>query len=213
MKKLLIICILILSVIFISGCTSDEQASSEISTSSQSNQESDSQNPELIIKQSDVPGLTLGEYIFYAVPKNTAFTVNTFNQQVEVINFYTDTLELGYRNVGEDSTWQEQSGRSIRVSLMKYDSNTGLDAMYDMYDTMSKEELEEAFGPNIDFGLLNIGDYSSYTSVTDVNTGIKTTSLGFYYKNNAASVIVIDEKDESYKQAIRIAKLVKSRLD
>ena len=47
MKKILIICILIVSVIFISGCTSDEQASSDVSTSSQSNQESDSKKNEL----------------------------------------------------------------------------------------------------------------------------------------------------------------------
>ena len=71
MKKLLIICILIVSVIFISGCTSDEQTSSDISTSSQSDQKPDTQNPELIIKQNDVPRLTLSSYEFYAVPKST----------------------------------------------------------------------------------------------------------------------------------------------
>ena len=71
MKKLLIICILIVSLVFISGCASDEQTSSEIITSSQNNQESDTQNPELIIKQSDVPGLSLNGYNFYAVPKST----------------------------------------------------------------------------------------------------------------------------------------------
>jgi len=70
MKKLLLICILIVSVIFISGCTSDEQASSDISTNSQSNQISDTQNSELIIKQSDVPKLTLVNYKFFAVPKS-----------------------------------------------------------------------------------------------------------------------------------------------
>jgi len=71
MKRLLIIVILIVSIIFISGCTSDEQASSDISTSSQSNQESDAQTSNLIIKSSDVPGLSLVDYGFFAVPKST----------------------------------------------------------------------------------------------------------------------------------------------
>jgi len=71
MKKFIIICILIVSVIFISGCTSDEQASSDVSTSSHSNQESDNQNPELIIKQSDVPRLGLVGHSFFSVPKST----------------------------------------------------------------------------------------------------------------------------------------------
>jgi len=47
MKKLIIICILIISVVFISGCTSDEQASSEISMSSQNNEKSDTQNTDI----------------------------------------------------------------------------------------------------------------------------------------------------------------------
>ena len=55
-KKLFIICILIVNVFFISGCTSDQKTNSETSIETQSNQKSDTQIPELIIKQSDVPG-------------------------------------------------------------------------------------------------------------------------------------------------------------
>ncbi|MCD4807185.1 MAG: hypothetical protein K8R13_06380 [Methanococcoides sp.] len=214
MKKLLIICILIVSVIFISGCTSDEQASYDFSTGSQSNQESDSQNPELIVKQNDVPELTLEDYDFYAVPKNTVYTVGQGG-----LKTYTDTLELGYRKVGEQSTWQDQSGRSVQVTLMKYDSNTGLMQFWETatrFDTMSKEELksmEETSGSNIDFGHLNIGDNSYYISSIDINTGIESTVIFIIHKNNFATVSVIDEKDKSYSKALRIAKLVKSRLD
>jgi len=217
LKKLLIICILIVSVIFISGCTSDEQVSSDVSTSSQSNQESDTQNPELIIKQSDVPELTLKVYGFHAVPKNTVYT---FDTQSSDGRGYTDTLELGYRNVGEHSTWQDQSGRSIVFILKKFDSNMGLIEYMNtlkIYDTMSKEQLKaqgEAFGvKNIDFGNPNIGDNSYYLSSTNIITDIETTSITFIHKNNLVSVGVTDEKDESYNKAIRIAKLVKSRLD
>ena len=215
MKKWLIICILIISIVFISGCTSDEQANSEISTSSQSNQESDSQNPELIIKQSDVPGLTLEKYNFAAVPKNTAYTLNYQGDGKS----YTDTLELGYRNVGEYSTWQDQSGRSVQVTLMKCDSNMGfVEYMnsFKMYDNASKEQLksmEETSGGTIDFGNPNIGDNSYYISGIDINTGIESTIVIIIHKNNFVTVAVTDEKGEGYNKAIRIAKLVISKLN
>ena len=102
MKRLLIICVLIVSITFISGCTSDEQASSEISTSSQSNQESDTQNPELIIEQSDVPDLTLVDYTSFAVPKNTIYV---YGDEGDQSISYTNTLQIGYRNIGEKSQW------------------------------------------------------------------------------------------------------------
>lgn len=217
MKKSLIICILIVSVIFISGCTSDEQASSEISMSSQSNQKSDTQNPELIIKQSDVPGLTLDQnYDLYAVQKNTIYVYGNESDRVR----YANTLRIGYRNVGEESQWKDQSGRQVKVELSKYDSNSGLIELIsntkDVWGTTSKEELkvaEDEHGVKFDFGDPNIGDYSIYRSVTDLNTDTQGTLLYFIYKNNYVYIVVSDEKDKSFNEAIRIAKIVKSRLD
>ena len=210
MKKLLTICILVVSVIFISGCTSDEQASS------QSNQESDTQNPELIIKQSDVPRFTLNNYEFYAVQKNTIHVYGNESDRTK----YTDTLRMGYRNVGEKSGWSDNSGRGMHFELLKYDSNSGLMEIIfkikDNYDTVSKEELkvaEEEKGIKFVFGDLNIGDYSYYVSTTDINTDIKATKITFIYKNNLVLMDVIDDEDKSFNEAIRIAKLVKSRLD
>ena len=217
MNKISIICILIVSVIFISGCTSDEQASSDILTSSQSNQESATQSPELIIKQSDVPGLTLNQnYDLYAVQKNTVYVYGNESGRIK----YTDTLRMGYRNVGENSRWGDHSGRGVNVELFKYDSNSGLMEIIfkikDSYDTVSKEELkvaEEEKGIKFVFGDPNIGDYSYYVSTTDINTDIKATSITLIYKNNLVFMSVIGEKDKSFNEAIRIAKLVKSRLD
>ena len=143
MSKLLIICILIVSVIFLSGCTTDEQASSDISTSSQSNQESDTQNLELIIKQSDVPGLTLSSSEFYAVSKSTPDIFKDFldkrgiNEANETLKGmipmgaglllmdsekYTDVLPIGMRNVGQTSSWKDKSGRRVDVYFIKLDS-------------------------------------------------------------------------------------------
>ena len=208
MKKLLIICILIVSVIFISGCTSDEQASSDISTSSQSNQESDTQNPELIIKPSDVPGLTLEEYVLYAVQKNTIYVYGNESDRTR----YTNTLRIGYRNVGEESRWYDQSGRFVKIELSKYDSNSGL---MELISNMKEryEEIKDPEGVKSDFGDPNIGDYSLYLSTIDLNTDTQGTFIFFIYKNNYVNVMVSDAKDESFNEAIRISKLVKSRLD
>ena len=212
MKKLLIICIMIVSVMFISGCTGNEQANSEISTSSQSNQESDSQDPGLIIKQSDVPGLNLddGKYQLYAVQKNTIFVYGDEKNRTYYYN--RDTLPLGYRYVGEQSEWDDQLGRVVLVQLLKYDSNSGLMELI----SNLKEEIkvvEEKQGVKYVFGDPNIGDDSYYTSTTNLNTDTQATDISFIYKNNRVLVVVIDEKDESLNEAIRIAKLVKSRLD
>jgi hypothetical protein len=123
MKRLLIIVILIVSIIFISGCTSDEQANSEISTSSQSNQESDAQTSNLIIKSSDVPGLSLVDYGFFAVPKSTP-------------DFHTDfhpNLGEGYGDDWKLDDLDENylSGLAMSVIFMsshpKYDDMQGYD--------------------------------------------------------------------------------------
>jgi len=68
-KKLLVICILIISIIFITGCIDDEKMETGTTTSSQDNHESDTQTTDSILKQGDVPGLTLSSCTLFAVPK------------------------------------------------------------------------------------------------------------------------------------------------
>jgi len=83
-------------------------------------------------------------------------------------------------------------------------------------DTTSKEEIkdvEDEQGLKIDFGNLNIGDFSLYYSYTNVNTDIQDTIIYYIYKTNFVRVSVTDKNDKSLNDAIRIAKLVKSRLD
>lgn len=216
MNKILMICVLIVSVIFISGCTSNEQTNSNISTSSQSDQGSDTQNPELIIKQSDVSGLTLDQnYYFYAVQKDTIYEYGNENGRIK----YTDTPGIDYRNVGENSRWSDRSGRWVDVELFKYDSNSGLMEIIfkikDNYETMSEEEMNIAEEKGIEFvfGDPNIGEYSYYVTTTDINTDIEATLITFMYKNNLVMIRLVDERDNSFNEAIRIAELVISRLD
>ena len=219
MKKLLII--LILSVILISGCTSDEKTNSETSTDSQVDQNPDTQSVDLIIKSKDVPGLTLDpNYQFFAVPENALYAYD--NNGIIGIDekSYRNTLPIGYRNVGEESIWKDQSGREVGVLFIKYDSDSELlkiiTGMKNELDTTSKEEIkdvEDEQGLKIDFGNLNIGDFSLYYSYTNVNTDIQETAIYYIYKTNFVRVSVTDKNGKSFNDALRIAKLVKSRLD
>lgn len=232
MKKLLMICILIVSVVFISGCTSDEKT--ETPMSSQNSQESDTQPTGSILKSSDVPGFTFS-YRFYAVPKNTLFACNNDNVQslhedLSLNKFgareYTDTLPLGYRNVGEDYTWDSQSGKSVFVSVIKYDSDP--DSLLIETFTNTKERNEKGFAEykqldelekqdygysDLDYGDAQIGDNSYLNSVTSQNTDIQLTQIAFIHDTTHVFVKVIDEKGISKETAMRIAKIIESRLD
>jgi len=217
MKKLLII--LILSVILISGCTSDEKTNSETSTDSQVDQNPDTQSVDLIIKSKDVPGLALDpNYQFFAVPENTLYIYGDYGDSRTYEKSYRDTLPIGYRNVGEESIWMDQSGRKVAVALYKYDSNSGLlkliTGMKDEVDPKEEiKDIENEQGVKIDFNDPNIGDSSFYYSATEINTGMQYNIILFIYKNNYVQVVMIDENGKSFNDALRIAKLVKSRLD
>lgn len=215
MKKLLIICVLILSVIFISGCTSDEQASSEISTSSQTNDQSD-----LILKSSDVPGFVLQEYSLFAYPKDITYNFN----DKKFLTKYTDLLPEGNKNVGQDMIWEDKTVGRITVSIVKYDSNSGIEddlkskenEMQDALNLQTADEREQ-FLTFFEYeeGNLKIGDYSFYTlkKMPYGDKGIYYTTISFYKKNGVCQIeYILEDKDESKKEAIRIAKIIESRL-
>jgi len=214
-KKLLVICILIISIIFITGCIDDEKMETGTTTSSQDNHESDTQTTDSILKQGDVPGLTLSSCTLFAVPKN-AVDLN------DRIKYYADTLPIGYKNVGEDSRWIDQSGREIRVELDKNVANQSTLDKYGVNQSTFEEfkdtilrPYKEMYESSFDYeeGDPYIGDYSFYYAYTDKNTEIQTTVIYSVYNYNSIWVYAVDDKDKSKKEAIRIAKIVVSRLD
>jgi len=223
-KKLFLTCILILGIILIAGCIGEEKTNPETPASHQITQESDTQTANSILKLSDVPGLTLNpDSEFWAVPKNMLYVVpkiplnivgNGTNRKR-----YRDTLPIGYRNVGENSLWTDQSGRSVRIFLSKYDSDPNselIESFTDLKDNFEEEYVaKREYEPNTDYegGDPHIGDYSVYGTQTDTNTDIQITQISFVYNNNWVNVFVEDEKGKSKKEAIRIAKIIKSRLD
>lgn len=214
MKKLLIICILIISIVFISGCTNNEKTNSETSIDTPSNQKSDAQTPDLIIKSSDVPELTLNSHTFYSVPKNTLYipsndggrgSSNTLNHYADK---YTDTLRLGHQNVGEESQWYDQSGKQVHISVAKYDSdpNSSLIKMI----TLDKQYYQMISENN---GDPHIGDHSFYVAYIDPDTDIQVTQLSLIHDTTYVWISVVDEEGISKETAIRIAKIIDSRLD
>lgn len=242
MMKYLIICILIVSVIFISGCTSEEITNSETSIDSQNNQQSDTQNPELIIKQSDVPGLILNRYNFYAVPKSTPeiglddYNIDEVNEtnimlilMIPVMGLsnsqeYDNVLPIGTRNVGQSSTWKDESGREVKIVLTKFDSSKSFHNYYAEawdfivdYANQNPQKFSSGFITMDDINNkvdLSIGDYCYYTSKQNqYNPDVQETSLIMLYENNYVLITVKDEVGESENNAIRIAKKIKNRLD
>lgn len=226
MKKLLIICFLIIGIVLISGCTSEEKTNSETSIDSQN---SDIQNPELIIKQSDVPGLTLSSYKFYAVPKSTPdIGVDYFHDfygtdEVNEITWrsyltlpfyileeseeYDDVLPIGTRNVGQSSDWRGESRRRVNVALLKFDSSKPFHNYYaeawDVFiDYAYQNPSQEYLGYNwssINKKVdLSIGDYCYYISKQNkYNADVQETRLVMLYEDNFVIIVVSGETGDS----------------
>jgi len=209
-KKILLTCILIVGIIFIAGCISEEKTDAGTPASSQISQESGDQASDLILKPSDVPGLTLEDYSLIAVSKSSIHTFKNESYNKEYA--YKDVLPLGTRNVGQYSTWVDESGRAIFVRLDKYDSDVPIkDFKVDF--TYTTEGIQKSKEMGIDMGDPHIGDCSFYWTTTDLNTDIQTTGVVFVYSTNHVGVQVTDEEGKSKKEAIRIAKIIKTRLD
>jgi len=221
MKKLLLTCILIVSIMFITGCIGEEKTDTETPTSSQISHESNTQVPDLIMQPSDVPGLTLTDYYFIAVSKSAAFDLNNIDTPQSYQNAqYQNVLPLGMRNAGQQSKWEDESGRRVEVVLTKFDSNSGFEVLSEGWDEQRDEYNDQINQHPQEFkesglsvmGNPNIGDASYYVSLPS-GQDVETIVLNFIYKNYMVCIEVNDEKDKSAKEAIRIAKIVKNRLD
>lgn len=216
MKKLLLTCILVIIIIFIAGCIGEEKTDAGTPASSQISQESDARTTDSVLKPSDFPGLTLDlTHVFWAVPKNTVYVYGNVTSRES----YEDTLPIGYRNVGGSSGWKDQAGRIVSVELARYDSVPS--ALIEYYDNDNAADYyEKNLGEGMlssdydyDWGDPHIGDHSFYLILTDPNTDIQITNIFFVHNTNYVIVYVTDEEGKSKKEAIRIAKIIKSRLD
>lgn len=246
MKRLLLTCILIMGSIFITGCIGEEKTDTDTPASSQISPESDDQTPDLILKPSDVPGLTLIEHHFKAVPKSNEYNfsmlqIDKINETTLLYVFalpggiihqaseYQTVLPLGTRNIGQYSLWGDESGRKIEVCLVKIDSDSFSEYFIKAWDELADhinqhpnledrnhwlrdDEVDYMVNNKVD---VNIGDCCYYHPSFDHqnNPDVEKIDLVLIHKNCYVTISIIDEKDKSVKEAKRIAKIIKSRLD
>jgi hypothetical protein len=217
MKKFSVICIIIVSVILISGCTGgDKSIDSNALNDAQTNQKLDTKASDLLIKPSDVPGLTLKNFGFIAVPKSSSYIYSNSSSGDIEMSSYQDTLPIGTRNVGQSSIWLDNSGRMLQIESHKYDSNANFQFDYIQVCGILTEQNKN-YSDVMDFGCGNpsIGDNSYYQYGIDKKNkpDVAITQLVFTYRNNIVEIRNTDEKEKSVNEAIRIAKIIKSTLD
>jgi hypothetical protein len=209
MKKTLIFFILIIFLLF-TGCVGGEDESTP-ETDSESGTTHD-----FIIKSSDLPGLTLNGYFFYATPESDIYTFNSSPGSK-----YTDALPSGTRNVGEKSYWINESGQHVvAVEIEKYDSDDGLETIFknrEEWIEMIKNAIEhdaELSWAEYETDTCNIGTKGYYESTSPLSDpDISLTMLTFMTSNNELVTInVRDETGKDLDEAMRIAKIVEERL-
>lgn len=218
MKKLLLIFVII-GIVFVAGCIGGEKVTdTKTSTDSQTNQKSDTQTPESIIQPSDVPGLTLKDFSFFAVPKSLDVIHDGLNGPTGLIR-YKDNLPVGTKKIGaESSSWEDATGRLVSIGYIHYDSTNNFSSQKLLYPLSNLNSWKEQ-GKIIGYGDPKIGDYSIWIeypikSSSGVNNpDVQHIFLNYIYKTNIVNLQVIDEKDKSLNEAVRIAKLIQSRLD
>ena len=229
-----------MGLIFISGCVGEERTNSKTSTESQINQPSDTQSPDLIIKPSDVPRLNLASYYSISYPENSEllfsdsyadsaggyiFFKGRVNENEAVDGLYnrryTDILMLGQRKIGEYSRWSDEIGRSASVHHVRYDSNNNFPnatnhELYNIpiieYLKFLEDSYDSANTPDmIGYEDPEIGDYSLLVE-TEINS-VRNTWIGYTYNDYIVDIEVKDDKENSRNEALRIAKIVKNRLE
>ena len=93
--------------------------------------------------------------------------------------------------------------------MLKYDSDSGFKETFIPTLTNYKLNTEELKDLGVEVDDPNIGDYSFYYN--EIDTG--SIRLYFTYENYYAKIEVADEKENSLNESIRIAKIIKDRLD
>lgn len=200
MKNIIIvICIVITCLLFV-GCVGDEdEGTTDTSFSSEAYSES-GDTPDLVIKPSDVPDLSLDDHTLYAFSKSESFE---FPAEPTL---YTGILPHDTRKVGEAATWSDETGHTVTYSIMMYDSDMGLE--FTFYDR--KRYYEEQ---GVEHRTCNIGEdcFYMYSSVSDTQSAVNLAALSSN-NNVLLNVGIIGEKDKSEDEAIRIAKIIEDRL-
>jgi len=217
MKKILIICILIVSIIFISGCTSEEKTNSETSTNSQTS--------DLLIKPSDLPkGYFSSEYTTYAISQGDSFEMlSDFFSVINSKNKYEGDIPSGKKRIATTFKLSNYDNIKMSVLIYEFDSNSGLkEYISGMESLIIEKQKEYETTPYPDFYKIepsSVGDYSlqyfygSYGEFDEKYYG-DVGNFIFCYKNYIVQISTSpDEKETIQEETLKVAKAIKSRLD
>lgn len=221
MKKILIICILIVCIIFISGCTSEENTNSETSTNSQTS--------DILIKPSDLPkGYFSSEYTTYAISQGDSFVmltdiVSVITSSINSKNKYEGDIPRGKKRIA--TTFKLGNYDSIKMSVLifEFDSNSGLkEYISEMESSIIESQKYYETTPYPDFYKIepsSVGDYSlqyfygSYDESGEKYYG-EVGNFKFCSKNYLVQISTSpDEKETIQEETLKVAKAIKSRLD
>ena len=229
MKKLLLICILIVSIIFISGCTSEEKTNSETSTNLQTS--------DLIIKPSDLPkGYYSSEYTTYAITQGDSFIIQNFDFSsiFNSKNMYEGDIPSGKKRILTFFKLNNYDNDiPMVVNILEFDSNSGLQDYFSSLELdikKVKEEKEKMWDPNVsnlsyeyEIEASSVGDYSfQYTYFEQIDNDFIAVGLfEFGYKNYLVKIIVQHQgegdgkkqKETIQKETLKVAEAIKSTLD
>lgn len=208
MNKILIFSILLICLLF-SGCVDiDDKQISGVASDSLTDSKS-VQTPDLIVKTSDFPTMTLEDCHFMAASNSESF--NILRGQNYTRRSYTDVLPTDTRNVGESSTWSDKSGHKVMVDVYKSDLDSDFEEDWKEY----KKHYSDMAAPidQVKYDTLSIGTDCFYTTVAS-DTNSEITCLDFISPENILiHITVVGENDKTLDEAIRIAKIVEDRLD
>ena len=228
MKKLLLTCILILSIIFISGCTSEEKTNSE----------TNSHTSDLLIRPSDLPkGYYSSEYTTFAISQGNSFTIQNYGSGSDIFNsenMYEGDIPSGKKRISTAfKLSNNENNIPMNVFIYEFDSNSGLQDYLSSVELEYKkviEQKEKRWDSNIsnlsheyDLETNLVGDYSAQCTYFEQidDEFIAMGSLYFYYKNYLVHILVQQsgdgegkaQKETIQKETLKVAKAIKSGLD
>lgn len=196
MKKKMVISILIIGIVLISGCTSEEKTNLKSSI--------DSQSSELLIKPSDLPGYLISDYTTYAISKGNSFDIGpNFNllgdfgaANVNSDNEYEGDIPEGKKRiVTAFSVAKEDKSHSTAIVIFESDSNSGLKEYFSTWESIYTEggvELKTNF----------VGDNSIL---------IENSTLWFTLKNYV--VFIYSDSSRDGNENIEVAKAIEKGLN
>ena len=142
MKQKMVISILIIGIVLISGCTSEEKTNSKSSI--------DSQSSEPLIKPSDLPkGYLISDYTTYAISKGDFVDINysSLNSNSKIFGAYADSdneyegdIPEGKKRISTSFlVAKEDKSHLTAIFIQELDSNSGLEEYFSTMESIYTE--------------------------------------------------------------------------